>query len=101
MFFALTASAEEPCRVIQGRADFYSGDGQMFIWHIGTHHTFWVLDDASQERIFKYIPYTPENEGMNSLFADFTICPTEGYRRGASQFVIVKQIAHPKVRRVR
>jgi len=34
------AFAAEACQTIHGRAIYYSGDGQLRIWHIGTHHTF-------------------------------------------------------------
>jgi hypothetical protein len=95
------AHAAEPCRVIYGRADYYSGDGQMFIWHIGTHHNFWVLDDKSQNMIFHYIPYKPNTDSSKSLFADFTICPTTKYKPGAAQFTKVVRIERPRVVQVR
>jgi len=84
-----TASAAEPCRQVHGRADFYSGDGQMFVWHIGTHHLFWILDDPSQEMIFKYIPYEPNSENF--------ICPTASYKPGEAQSATVQQIKHPRI----
>jgi hypothetical protein len=87
----------EPCREIHGRARLYTGDGQLFIWHIGTHHEFWILDDASWDVIFKYIP----NGGGKDLFGDFTVCPTKPYRKGAAQSAIVKSVRHPHLVDVR
>jgi hypothetical protein len=86
----------EPCRVIHGRAILYSGDGFLEIWHIGTHHTFFVVDDKSSDLILNYIPY--EDDGhLKALFADFTVCPTAKYRKGASQETIVRKVQNPHV----
>ena len=91
-------SAAEPCRVIHGRVDFYSGDGQVVHpQHIGTHHLFWLLDEKSQEMVFKYIPHKPGDEDHpKSLFGNFTVCPT-AYKSGSAQFATLQQIAHPRV----
>jgi hypothetical protein len=37
----------QTCLEIHGRAISYSGDGFLEIWHIGTHHTFFVVDEKS------------------------------------------------------
>jgi hypothetical protein len=87
------ATSPESCRVIHGRTRWQSADGQMFVWHIGTHHYFWILDDKSQDLIFKYI----SSRGDDQLYADFTVCPTVKYREGAAQFAILRKIAHPHV----
>ncbi|MGD0347014.1 MAG: hypothetical protein ABSA85_09665 [Terracidiphilus sp.] len=83
--------AAEPCQKIHGRARLYTGDGQLFIWHIGTRHEFWIEDDPSWDLIFKYIP----NGGGKDLFADFTVCPTRPFRKGAAQPATVKEIRNP------
>jgi len=81
----------EPCQQIHGRARLYTGDGQLMIWHIGTRHEFWILDEKSWDQIFKYIP----NGGGKDLYADFTLCPTRKFRQGAAQPATVKSIQHP------
>jgi hypothetical protein len=86
-----TLPAAEPCQEIHGRARLYTGDGQLFIWDVGTHHEFWVLDDASWNLIFKYIP----EGGGKDLYADFTLCPTKPYRHGAAQPAVVKSVRRP------
>ena len=84
LVLALTSPASaEPCREIHGRALYFSGDNFLQIWHIGTHHTFFVVDDKSTDMIMKYIPY-PDDGKWKALFADFTICPTEKFIQGAS-----------------
>ena len=52
LFLALAQNSQaEPCREIHGRAILYSGDSFLEIWHIGTHHTFFVVDDKSTDLI--------------------------------------------------
>jgi hypothetical protein len=63
----------ETCREIHGRAISYTGDGQLVIWHIGTHHDFYVKDDDSRKLLSAYLP----EDGSKALFANFTICPVE------------------------
>jgi len=84
-----------PCREIHGRAVLYSGDSFLEIWHVGTHHTFFVVDEKSSNLIFGYLHY-PESDHQ-ALFADFTLCPTKKYRQGSSQPAIVKRIRNPRV----
>jgi hypothetical protein len=88
-------SSAEACRQIHGRAILYSGDSFLAIWHVGTHHTFFVVDETSSNLIFNYLHY-PESDHQ-ALFADFTLCPTERYRQGASQPAIVKRIRNAHV----
>jgi hypothetical protein len=94
--FSVPPSQAQHCRVIHGRAVLYSGDSFLEIWHIGTHHTFFVVDEKSADLILDYIPYAGDDLGK-ALFADFLICPSAPYRRGASQKTIVKEIRHPWV----
>jgi hypothetical protein len=86
----------EPCREIHGRAILYSGDSFLEIWHIGTHHTFYVVDDSSTDLILRYVPASV-GDSKPALFANFTLCPTPPYRRGASQATLVKRIRNPRV----
>ncbi|MGD0628583.1 MAG: hypothetical protein ABR987_04480 [Terracidiphilus sp.] len=96
LFFSVVPSNAQRCRTIHGRAILYSGDSFLEIWHIGTHHTFFVVDGKSTDLILNYIPYKGDDLGR-ALFADFLICPTVPYRRGASQETIIKEIRHPRV----
>jgi len=87
----VSVSQAQVCREIHGRAISYSGDGFLEIWHIGTHHTFFVVDEKSTDLIMDFIPYRGSDH-QDALFADFTICPTDEYRKGASQATIIKRI---------
>lgn len=90
------ASPAEECRRIHGRAVWYRGDGFFAIWHVGTHHYFMPADKASADLICKY--FDCENgEIQPALFADFTVCPTEKFKQGAAQPVIVRRVEHPVV----
>jgi len=53
-------------------------------------------DIASINLICKY--FDCDNGAVQpALFADFTVCPTEPFRKGAAQPVIVKKVEHPYV----
>lgn len=105
----LVPESVEPCRVIPGRATYATGNGQFRIWHVGTDHTFRpddlrTADNAdfspSWEKVFDLLAADgrqPEVFGHNQLFADFLICPTEPFRRGASQAAQVRRIYRPHV----
>jgi hypothetical protein len=96
LLIVLGASARsEPCREIHGRAILNSGDSFLAIWHIGTHHTFFVVDEKSSDLILDYLHY-PESDHQ-ALFADFTLCPTAKFKQGASQQTIVKRIRHAHI----
>jgi len=94
--------AAEGCMTIHGRARYYSGDGQLRIWHIGTHHEYEPVDPSwdtviswleagvkKSERANYYIPASAVD-----LFADFEVCPTEPLRKGAVQHAQVKSASH-------
>lgn len=103
------ASAIEPCQRIHGRAIYYTGDGQLRIWHIGTHHTFSPgyprssaedFDDTWEpvvQLLRKGGGTDTEAFDRNALFADFLTCPTEPFHAGATQSATVKHIYHPHV----
>jgi hypothetical protein len=40
VLFASHLQAADSCFTIHGRAHLYGGDGQLRIWHVGTHHDF-------------------------------------------------------------
>ncbi len=94
------ALSEEPCVTIHGRAKFYSGDGQLRIWHIGTHHEF-EPDESSQDRVIDWFiagVKKPDREKLITpasaveLYGDFLICPTEPFKVGAVQHAAVKSV---------
>jgi len=105
----LVPQTAEPCRVIHGRAIYYTGDGQLRIWHIGTHHTF-MPDESRAPDTDDFSPSwdkvvdllaaggkQPEVFDHNALFADFLVCPRERFREGASQPAQVRRVYHPHV----
>jgi hypothetical protein len=105
----VTQQRVEPCRLIHGRATYYTGDGQLRIWHVGTRHTFRpdelrTPDNADFSPSWDKVIYLlaagekePEVFDHKELFADFTMCPTQRYREGASQPAQVRNIYHPHV----
>ncbi len=104
VFLATTvrANAADDCVTIHGRARFYCGDGQLRIWHVGTHHEF-EPDETSWDRVITWLeegvkePNSKQDACTKSdvdLFADFEICPTEPLRPGAVQHAVVKTAIH-------
>jgi hypothetical protein len=96
------AASPEPCQVIHGRAHFYSADGQLRIWHIGTHHEF-EPDASSDPKVMRWLEEgVPDAEKKNyaspasnvMLYGDFAICPTEPFREGAVQTAKVLSVWH-------
>jgi len=105
----LPALASEPCTVIHGRAHFYEGDGQLRIWHIGTHHEY-EPDSSSWDTVLAWLEAgVPASEKSHyaspasavDLFADFLICPTEPFRKGSVQHAQVKSASHRRYVRPR
>ncbi len=96
------ALATGPCREIHGRAHFYGGDGQLRIWHIGTHHEY-EPDNSSWDKVMEWLEagvpdaeksqYASPASAVN-LYADFLICPTEPLVNGAVQHAEVKSASH-------
>jgi hypothetical protein len=91
----LAAAQGQSCRDIRGRAETFSATARTEIWQVGTNHTFFVTDQKSTELIEQYLRY-PESDSQ-ALFADFTICPTEEFKRGFSQRTVVKEIRKPRI----
>ena len=97
LFFALlsagTLQAADSCFTIHGRAHLYGGDGQLRIWHVGTHHEY-EPDTSSWARVENWLEAgvsASEKSARASpaswvyLFADFLICPTEPFKMGSVQ----------------
>ena len=91
---ALPSRAADACFSIHGRAHAYGGDGQLRIWHVGTHHEYEPDDPLSRERVYDWLlagVKEPEKSefaapaSLVSLFADFLISPTEPYKKGSVQ----------------
>lgn len=102
----LAPQAVEPCRVVHGRATFYTGDGQLRIWQVGTHHTFRPNETPASNDDFppswsKLLDLLaaggkrPEVLDRNELFADFLLCPTQRFQEGASQPAQLRRVDHP------
>jgi hypothetical protein len=93
---SMTCFAAEPCQKIRGRAVEYSGDSYLEIWHVGTRHTFFVVDGKSTDLILETMHYKVDGP-LKALFGDFTICPTAPFQQGHAQAGIVKRIENPRV----
>jgi hypothetical protein len=99
------AHAAEPCQTIHGRAIYYPADGQLRLWHIGTHHEF--EPDAYQGKtpnpwdkiitLLKAGDTSPAAGSNNALYGDFVVCPTKPYREGAVQPANIRSMSHLRV----
>ena len=103
VLFASYLQAADSCFTIHGRAHLYGGDGQLRIWHVGTHHDFepdasswakvetWLeagVKDSAKSRVA-----TPPASSVY-LFADFLICPTEPFKKGSVQRAKIVSAQH-------
>lgn len=103
LVFALPLRAGDACFTIHGRAHLYGGDGQLRIWHVGTHHEY-QPDDSSRETVVSWLEAgvkDPENvhtaaspASTVSMFADFLICPTEPFKKGSVQTAKIISAQH-------
>lgn len=92
----------DACFTIHGRARLYSGDGQLRIWHIGTHHEFepdatsWATVEQWLEAGVKEPEKSrdPSPASLVDLFADFLICPTEPFKKGSVQRAKIMSAEH-------
>lgn len=97
----LLGQAKPSCQTIHGRAHLYTGDGQLRIWHIGTHHEF-EPDSSSWERVQGWLEKgaTPAQKQQDPasyagdvfLYGDFVVCPVEPYRKGAVQSARIESV---------
>ena len=87
---------------IRGRAHSYGGDGQLRIWHVGTHHDF-TPDASSRDAVIEWLQSgvsKSEQVELASplsqlyLYADFMVCPTEPFVKGAVQEAKVRRATH-------
>lgn len=83
----------QKCFPIRGRAILYRGDGVLAIWHVGTHHIFYPVGDASWNLLCSYMDCKSPRK-QPALFADMTVCPKEPYKEGSAQSVVVKKVSH-------
>ena len=99
----ISARASEPCSVIHGRLHYYGGDGNLRLWHIGTHHEFEPADQDSWNRAFGWLTQgiwkddsknyaSPESNLM--LYGDFTVCPAEPLHKGAVQAAWILKVTN-------
>jgi hypothetical protein len=97
----LQICAAESCRIIHGRANFYGGNGQLRIWHIGTHHEY-EPDKSSCDKVMKWLEAGVKDSDKSKwatpastvyLFGDFLLCPTEPFKEGSVQQAIVKSVS--------
>ena len=88
--------------MIRGRAHLYGGDGQLRIWHIGTHYDY-EPDEFSWNRVVSWLeagvkPSERQNyaspASMVYLYAEFVICPTEPFKKGSVQRAKVISAEH-------
>jgi len=104
LLFSVAAAelhAEDNCLTIHGRLHYYGGDGQLRIWHIGTHHEF-TPDEATWDTVIGWLragvkpsewkEYSDPAIAVD-LFGDFQVCPTEPFREGAVQHAKVLSVA--------
>jgi hypothetical protein len=93
--------AAESCVLIHGRAHLYGGDGNLRVWHVGTHHEY-EPDETSAASVVKWLDagvvdserHYASPVSMVYLFADFLICPTEPFKNGSVQQAKVKSASH-------
>lgn len=99
---AVPLRAAESCFTIHGRAHLYGGDGQLRIWHVGTHHDY-EPDESSWARVESWIEAGVKDPDKSryaapasyvNLFADFLICPTEPFKKGSVQRAKVVSAQH-------
>jgi hypothetical protein len=105
---ALPMLAAEPCMTIHGRAHYYGGDGQLRIWHIGTHHEY-EPDQSSWGRVIGWLEAGVRSSDKSKyaspastvyLYGDFEICPTEPFKKGSVQQAKVKSVSHRRYARI-
>ncbi|HEV2619540.1 MAG TPA: hypothetical protein VGU23_06320 [Acidobacteriaceae bacterium] len=99
---AVQMRAADTCLTVHGRAHYYSGDGQLRIWHIGTHHDF-EPDASSWDTVVGWLdagakaagmPDTADRATTVDLFGDFLLCPTRPFKDGSVQPAKVISVAH-------
>lgn len=99
---AIPSQGSDACFTIHGRAHLYGGDGQLRIWHVGTHHEY-EPDESSWTMVEGWLQAgvkEPEKSQSASpasllyLFADFLICPAEPFKKGSVQKAKIVSAEH-------
>jgi hypothetical protein len=98
----LSAHAADFCFVFHGRAHYYSGDANLRIWRIGTHHEY-EPDRSSLVRVENWIETgvlkandTRYGSSLSNvdLYGNFLACPTEPFKLGSVQHAIFIRVLH-------
>ena len=98
----LPSKSANSCFTIHGRAHLYDGDGQLRIWHVGTHHDF-EPDSSSWAKVQSWLEAGVKQSdetryaspvSMLYLFADFLVCPTEPFKAGSVQKAKIVSASH-------
>jgi hypothetical protein len=101
LFAALPMRSAESCMTIHGRVSFASGDSQLRIWHIGTHHEY-EPDESSMDTVLGWLEAGIKGSDRSNyvspasavfLFGDFLVCPTEPFKKGSVQQAKVKSVS--------
>jgi hypothetical protein len=99
--YAASLHAAEPCRTFHGRAHYYGGDGNLWIWHIGAHHRF-SADLESWDRVMGWlrdgVPKAGDADAASPessvyLYGDFKVCPVEPLRPGWAQKARIESVS--------
>jgi len=102
LFVTHPSQAADSCVTIHGRAHLYGGDGQLRIWHIGTHHDY-EPDESSWSTVVGWLEAGVKDADKAHyvnpaaavyLFADFLICPTEPFKKGSVQHAKIISAQH-------
>ena len=101
LFVSLPLQAADTCTTIRGRAHLYCGDGQLRIWHVGTHHEY-EPDESSRQRVEGWLEAGAKDTKDSAcspastvdLFADYLICPVEPFKAGSVQQAKVISVQH-------
>ena len=99
---AVSPLVADSCFTIHGRAHFYGGDGQLRIWHVGTHHEF-EPDESTWAQVESWLEAGVKESdrkryaipmSMLNLFADFSVCPVEPFKKGSVQKARIVSATH-------
>jgi hypothetical protein len=89
-------------KVLRRSFDRASGDLQLRIWHIGTHHEY-EPNESSWDTVLDWLNAGVKKSDRRNyaiptstvyMFADFLVCPTEPFRAGWVQQASVKSAFH-------
>jgi hypothetical protein len=85
---------------MHGRLRAYSGDGNVRLWHIGTHHMF-EPDETTIGRAYDWLTAGMTKSDAKKfayinvdLYGDFTVCPVEPFKQGSVQHARIISVAN-------